>query len=592
MPKSDFIQNNFTNGELSPNALGRFDISKYKNSAKIIENFMLKQLGGAMFRPGTKFIYATKTSDERSRLLKFQYSTDQSYVIEAGDLYFRFYTDSAILLDPVDPVEVVTPFELANLTKIKYAQNADTMYIATGVYPIYKLQRTSATTFTLTEVSFVRGPFLDTNITATTITPSADTGVGITLTASVATFTEDHIGSLWRIKSGVAKITAWASTTSVTATVQAEPDGTAGNLATSLAAVTDWAEGSWSAERGYPSVVTFHEGRLYFGKTTNQPNGVWGSVPFAYESFEGGADDDNAINIELNADTVVSIRWFSSGPKSLDVGTTGGIFNIGSGANQQPITPLNIKASRGHLFGAADIQAKRLFNYVYFVQNDLQRFLESGYFFDVDANDANDATLLADHILGVHPGTSPFPRGSDSNPGAFEIDAQQSPNNRIWIIRNDGQICILTRNVRQEVNGWCRFIAGETISCDGESGKGQFESIAIIPQDGEFDQVWVIVNRIIDETVKRFVEVFTSEDFKYEWDPVRLDSSLTLDSPITITAITFTDPITITTLTAHGFSNGDQVKFDNIIGTHQLNGTIWTIQSVATDTFKLDTEVT
>jgi len=591
MPKTDSVQNNFTNGEISPTALGRFDLSKYSNSAKVMENFLIKQLGGAMFRPGTRYIADTKTDAVRSRLLKFLFSTTQTYVIEAGNLYFRFYTDSGQLQSSGSPVELVTVFTTANLDKIKYAQNADTMYICTGVDPVQKLTRLTATSFQIEEVAFVRGPFLDVNIDLTkTLTASADTGAGITITATGhAPFTAGHTNSLWRIKGGVIKFTGFSSTSVGTATVQDEPDGTAGDLNTGGAAQTDWAEGAWSTERGYPKAVTFHEARLYFANTDHQVEGLWGSVPFAYENFDkGNADDGDAVTVLLNADTVVAIRWLSSGPKNMQAGTTGGSFSITSGTNQVPITPSNINAVRENLFGTGDIQARRLYNYVYYVQNDLKRFLESGYFFDIDQNDAIDTTLLADHILQVDVPDAIFFRGDDQTGGVFDLDAQQSPNNRIWIIRNDGQIVVLTRNVRQEINGWCHITAGKTVSCDGKSGTGQFESIAVIPQEGDSDQIWVIVNRIINGVNKRFVELFTTEDIKYEWEPVRLDVSLTLDSPITITEIALLDGNILIEAAAHGFSNGDQIRFDNIVGTNQLNGKEFLVKEKTTDTFKID----
>ena len=171
------------------------------------------------------------------------------------------------------------------------------------------------------------------------------------------------------------------------------------------------------------------------------------------------------------------------------------------------------------------------------------------------------------------------------------MDVQQSPVNRLWAVRDDGQIAILTRNPSQEINGWCRIIAGSTVSCDGKSGTGQFESIVIIPREDLPDQIWVIVNRIINGSIRRYVEFFTDEDFKYDWDAVRLDCSLTLDSPITITDITDSTPHIVTAGT-HGFSTGNQVRLDNIVGKHQLNGTKWTITVLTADTFELTTEVT
>ena len=584
--KSDFLQNNFTNGEVSPNCLGRFDLAKYLNSAKVVENFMIKQLGGVSYRPGTRFVYETKHSAVRSRLLKFQYSTTQSYIIEAGNLFFRFYTDGGILLDPIDPVEVTTVYPTSKLNQIKYAQNADTMYIATGDYPVYKLQRTSATTFTMTAVDFVRGPFLDTNITSTTITPSSATG-STTLTASTSIFQSNHVGSLWRVKDAVVKITGYTNGTQVSGTVQAEPDGTAGNIGATTAQ-TDWAEGAWSEVRGYPKCVTFHEGRLWFANTDYEVDGLWGSVSFEYENFDEGPDDDNAININLNADTVVATRWLSSSAKGLQAGTTGGVFNISGGSGNQPITPSNVSAPRQNIYGSADIQAKRMFNYAYYVQNDKRRFLESGYFFDIDQTDAVDTTMLADHILTVLPvEDNRFLKGSNQLGGAYDFDAQQSPNNRIWIVRDDGQIAVLTRNVRQEVNGWFRVIAGRTESCDGVSGIGQFESISILSREGYPDQVWVICNRSILGETKRFVEYFTEEDFKYEWDPVLLDCSLTYDNPIPIVGVNvYSDPMVVTAIN-HGLQNGDQIQIDNIVGATHLNGNQYIVGDVTTNTFSI-----
>jgi hypothetical protein len=187
--------------------------------------------------------------------------------------------------------------------------------------------------------------------------------------------------------------------------------------------------------------------------------------------------------------------------------------------------------------------------------------------------------LLADHIL----------REGD---GAVEMQHQQSPNDRLWIVRNDGEIAVLTRNSGQEVMGWSRIVAGSTVM-----GPGLFESIAIIQQDSGDDQVWVIVNRLMhDGSVKRYVEFFTGETFDNDWDAVRVDCSLTYDTPKTITNATKANPVVISAA-AHGFSDGDQVKIDNIIGmssagvygTHNLNGNTYIVAGQSAGSFHLHT---
>lgn len=597
---TDYIQNNFSNGELAPGAEGRSDINKYPNSVKFLENWLIKQLGGVVFRPGTGFLAETKTSSNRARLLKFIYSTTQSYAIEAGDLYFRFFLKSNGVVGQLtsggSPVELVTPFAIENVSRIKYTQNADTMFIFTGVYPVYKLTRTSATTFTITQHDFKRGPFLAENITSTTITPSAATGA-TTLTASSGIFQAGHVGSYWRIRvgsgDGVVKITSFTSATQVSGTVQAEPDGVAGNLG-GTSATTFWSEGAFSEVRGYPSSGVFHEGRLWVGKTSHMVGGFWATVPFEYDNMDDGeGDDDDAIWEELAAggNGVPDIRWMSSGPKNLQFGTSAGPFTISSGSTGVGITPQNVTQNQDNEFGSADIQGKRMFNRVYYAQNNLRRLLESGYFYDVDQNDVDDATLLADHILdSVLDDSRIFYRGDDQDAGAYDMDTQQSPNNRLWVVRNDGQISVLIRNPRQEINGWSRIRLGKTISCDGRSGHGLAESIVVLPQDGDHDVIFVIANRVINGVEKRFVEYFTKEDFKYPWEPVRLDSSLTLDEPIEITDIDVgdgeTDPVVITA-PGHGLTDGMQIRLDNIVGSHQLNEGVYLAAQTTVDTLQL-----
>ena len=109
-------------------------------------------------------------------------------------------------------VTVSTPYESSELFELQYVQSADEMYIVHPNHPPYILTRTSTTAFTMTEFDFQKGPFLLQNSSTTTITPSGTTG-SITLTASVATFNENHIGALWEVVHTVASASATGSFT-------------------------------------------------------------------------------------------------------------------------------------------------------------------------------------------------------------------------------------------------------------------------------------------------------------------------------------------------------------------------------------------
>ena len=75
-------------------------MAKYQSGCSIMENLIPIPQGGAQKRPGTKFIAEVKTSSLATRILPFEFSTSQSYIIEVGNQYMRFYVDGAVQFKP------------------------------------------------------------------------------------------------------------------------------------------------------------------------------------------------------------------------------------------------------------------------------------------------------------------------------------------------------------------------------------------------------------------------------------------------------------------------------------------------------------
>lgn len=567
--KTTYAQTNMTLGEISPRAFGRFDADKpiFKNAVALMENWLLYQLGGAIFRPGTKYVAELKSSSNAARLEPFSYSTIQQYILEMGALYIRFYANGGQLLNLGVPVEIITTYAQADIFDVHTANKDDVMYMFHRSYPTKKLIRTSATTFSFSDAPFIRGPFIDTNITATTITPSADVGAGITITASTAIFAAGHVGSLWRVKSGVVKITAFTSTTVLVGDVQAEPTGVAGNLGTGPGATADWAEGAYSGVRGYPATGTFHEDRLVLGGTTMDPQTIDGSTLAAYDNFnKGTATQADAYRFKIASNKVNDIRWLAS-DVALKMGTSGGTVSASGGsAIISPTNPPQIVIDTD--YPSMKRQPERISSWVYYLQASTYLMRQLVFDLYLNKDKSEDQTKLADHILR-------------DGSGALQMDKQGSPNDRLWVVRNDGQMAVLTRNAEEGVLGWCRLIAGSDAK-----GAGLFESVGILTQDGADDQIWVIVKRNINGSVKRYVEYFTPEYFTNYWDPVRLDASLTYNTPITITGITKASPAVVTAV-AHGFSNGNQIKIDRVVGMTDVNTNIYYVANKTADTFQL-----
>ena len=185
MAKNDPLLNNFTAGELTPLLAGAVNLDKYTMGCEIMENFLPLTHGPATFRQGTRYIAETKISSKTSRLIPFEFSTEQAYILEFGEFYLRVYKDRGQVMSGAVPYEIASPYAATDLAKLKFIQSADILYLFHPDYPVYELQRTGHTAWTFTLHTFKDGPYLDENINENLVlTPSGTTGT-ITLRATI-----------------------------------------------------------------------------------------------------------------------------------------------------------------------------------------------------------------------------------------------------------------------------------------------------------------------------------------------------------------------------------------------------------------------
>ena len=285
MARVSTIVTNFRAGELSPRLEGRIDLQKYNEGAQTLTNMLVFPQGGTTRRPGTKFAGRSKDGG-KVRLINFEYSDEQAYVLEFGANYIRFFKDGGILteatiaisaitqanpavvtatshglsngdrvfitgvggmtevnnleftvagattntfeLSGIDSsayeaytsggtvgkiVEVATSYSVTDIFEINHAQSADVLYLAHKDHEPAKLTRTTATSFTLTDIDFVDGPYLDENITETKLELSSSApGTGVIMTSTSDYFVADHVGALFRFRKPVEiNHEAWAA---------------------------------------------------------------------------------------------------------------------------------------------------------------------------------------------------------------------------------------------------------------------------------------------------------------------------------------------------------------------------------------------
>ena len=97
-----------------------------------------------------------------------------------------------------DPYYITSPYDQNDLREIQFVQSNDVMYLVHKNYPPQKLCRYAHDSWTIADVNWTWGPFLDENVTTTTITPSDVNGT-ITLIADANIFDANQEGALWEI---------------------------------------------------------------------------------------------------------------------------------------------------------------------------------------------------------------------------------------------------------------------------------------------------------------------------------------------------------------------------------------------------------
>jgi len=160
MPRTTLALTSFVSGEFGNKLTGRTDFEKYQSAAKTMENFLVHPQGAATRRVGTQFISEVKDSTKKTRLIPFEFSTTQTYILEFGDQYIRFYKDKGQILSSGSAYEISSPYLEAELFDIKFAQSADVMYLVHPNHDVRKLSRTGHTSWSLATVSFTGSPSL------------------------------------------------------------------------------------------------------------------------------------------------------------------------------------------------------------------------------------------------------------------------------------------------------------------------------------------------------------------------------------------------------------------------------------------------
>lgn len=160
----------------------------------------------------------------------------------------------------------------------------------------------------------------------------------------------------------------------------------------------NWDEQSFSAVRGYPAAVTFHENRLVFGGTIREPDSLWFSRSGSFFNFDpGDANDADAINLVAATGDVNTIRYLISN-RDLQIFTDNGELYVPAYLNQ-PITPTNVQVKKQTPYGCEFVYPQPFDGATLFVQAGGTVVREYLYTDSEDAYTSTAISSAASHLI-------------------------------------------------------------------------------------------------------------------------------------------------------------------------------------------------
>lgn len=114
-------QSNFSKGEISEELIARIDVPAYATALRRANNVTILKYGGVTKRPGTRLVSEVYDGTGDVRLVPFQFSLAQTYVIEMGQAYARFAANGGLV---VEEQLTITAITLGTTTTIEAAYHA------------------------------------------------------------------------------------------------------------------------------------------------------------------------------------------------------------------------------------------------------------------------------------------------------------------------------------------------------------------------------------------------------------------------------------------------------------------------------------
>jgi hypothetical protein len=341
---------------------------------------------------------------------------------------------------------------------------------------------------------------------------------------------------------------------------------------------TDWRLASFNVNHGYPEMGIINEQRLMLGRNASEPQTIWPSKTGNFEDFDFSTPIVDTDSFSFNPPTpqINGIIWLLL-QNGLNVGTAGELWKVFA-ASGGVITPTDVNIKIDSVVGSLDLKPLAIGNSIILTPRGKEEVTELTSSFETSGYIKRDLSVLASHLF--------------KDRRIIRWAYAREPDSVIWCILDNGKLLGITYFKEYDIWAWHEHTT--------PLGEG-FKDIAVIPNssDDNIDDVYFIINRAVNgATPNYYIEQLnrriTSQEAAFglqasgsPHDYKFLDSALTFDIPVTITNATQADPVVITA-TAHGFSDGDFVKIQNVKGMTEINNIKYKVANKAANTFELN----
>jgi len=578
---TSLTQRSFAGGELAPALYARADQQKYATGLRTCLNFKVQRHGGVTNRSGFEYIATAKNLGERVRLIKFVFNTEQTYVLEFGEDYIRFYRNGGyiavsgvaaysgatpyVIGDLVvqaginyyciaattgnappnatywypltgDIYEIPTSYAEGDLQDLKYVQSGDVVTITHPTYPPAELRRTGHTAWILTDITF------EASINPPSGTPTLNLGgAGTAEYEYVVTSIKEET-----YEESVASTPV--STTAAAVPTELLPNKISWGQVAGAKQYNVYKSYAIGSTHGY--IGTVDDSATPYLKDTNIIPDYNKTPPVARNPLNGTGNHPSTVTYFqqrrgfANSNNSPETAWLTrsadqdnmniSYPLQEDDAIT---FTLrGNQVNQiRHLMEIDarfivltsggewvIQGDASGVVTPSEINPRQI---GYSGASDLRPVLVSNTALFVQSRGSIIRDLRYE-VASDGSGSSGY-RGRDLSVFSEHLftsytivdwDYAQTPDSIIWAVRNDGVMLGLTYMREQEIWGWHRHTTD-----------GLIENVIVVPEAGE-DILYAVIKRTIDGTDYRYIERMHSRTISdIEVDAFFVDSGLTYD---------------------------------------------------------------